>query len=569
MKFAKSSNKFLAVLLAMTLVFSSFGGFFTFAEETAEEETVIYILHTNDMHGRVEYGKYDGMGFDKVAALVNQFRAENDNVLLFDAGDVAHGMPIATVSEGALVMNVMNVMGYDAMVPGNHDFNYGSDRLLELAEMADFPILAANLDVTETGESFLEGYKIIEVAGLKIGVFGLTTPETLFKSHPKNTEGLTFVDPVASAKKMVEMLEPQTDLIVALSHLGLDESSAVNETSKGVAEQVEGIDLIVDGHSHTELPEGLLVNDTLIVQAKEYNKFVGLVKITIDAEGNATMEASLLTKDEGVALDADPEVRAAIDAEVAKQAEMLAEVVGKTSVDLQGAREYVRTGETNLGNFLADAMKWKAGADVALTNGGGIRDSVAAGDITREDLIKVAPFGNLVQAISVSGENLLAALNNGASGYPSAHGAMAHVSGITYTIDPTKPVGERVLNVMINGEKLDLEKMYSVATNDFIAAGGDKYSMFADAEVLGEYGVLDGAMIEYLEEKGTIAPQVEGRITVLPAETEEYYTIMAGDFLWKIARAHNTTWEELAMRNRLNNPHLIYAGAKLVVPVNE
>lgn len=568
MKFAKGSRKLLALLMIMTLVFTSFGSFAEEAEttEVVAEDTVIHIIHTNDMHGRVEYGKYDGMGFDRVAAIVNKFRAENDNVLLLDAGDVTHGMPVSTLTEGKIVVDVMNAMAYDAMVPGNHDFNYGSERLVELDGIANFPILAANVKVKETGEDLLTPYIIKEIGGLKVGIFGLATPETLFKSHPENTKGLEFVNPVESAQAMVTMLAPKTDMIIALSHLGLDESTIANESSKGVAEAVEGIDLIVDGHSHTELAEGLLVGDTLIVQAKEYNKFVGSVTVTVTPEGEKTLVASLIGKEDGMALEADADIRALIDTETEALSTILGEVVGQTEVELVGAREFVRTGETNLGNFLTDALKWKAGAEVALTNGGGIRDSISIGDITREDLIKVAPFGNLVESRKITGAGLLAALNNGASGYPSTHGAFAHVSGITYVIDPNKAVGERVQDVMVNGEALDLERMYNVATNDFLAGGGDNYSMFDGTEKTGEFGVMDGAMIDYIATMTKIAPKLEDRITILPMKENETYVVVAGDFLWKIAKAHNTTWQALAELNELEDANFILEGQELMVP---
>jgi 5'-nucleotidase len=567
MKFVKRSQKFLAVLMVLTLILSSFGSATLFAEETGEE-TVIYILHTNDMHGRIETGSYDGMGFDRIATLINNFKAENDNVIVLDAGDAFHGMPAATIDEGESVVKIMSAMGYQAMAPGNHDFNYGQERLLELNEMAEFPILAANVKVKETGEDFLKPYEIWDIAGLKVGVFGLATPETLFKSHPNNTLGLEFINPVEAAQEMVTLLEPQTDMIIALTHLGLDESSEMNETSKGVAEAVEGIDLIVDGHSHTELEEGLIVNGALIVMAKEYNKYLGVVKVTIDAEGNKTLDASLIGKDVAMELDADPDVRAVIDAQAEVTSVLLDEVVGQTTVKLEGTRENVRTGETNLGNILTDALKWKSGAEAAITNGGGIRTSVEIGEFTRGDIIAVAPFGNLVVSKLLSGEAIKLALENGASGYPSAHGAFAHVSGIKYTIDPNMAVGERIKDVMINGEALDLERMYNVATNDFLAAGGDKYTMLEGTETTGEFGVMDGALIEYINQLDVVAPEVEGRITILPMDEPETatYVVVAGDVLWKIARAYGTTWEALAETNALENPNLILIGQELMVP---
>jgi len=525
------------------------------------------------MHGRIETGSFDGMGFDRIAALVKQFREENENVLFLDAGDTIHGMPAATIDQGESVIKIMNAMGYDAMVPGNHDFNYGKDRLLELEKIANFPLLAANLKVVATGKDFVKPYEIFELAGLKIGVFGLATPETLFKSHPDNTVGLEFIDPVKAAQEMVTLLRPQVDILIALAHLGIDESTKVNESSIGVAQNVEGIDLIIDGHSHDVLEEGLVVNDTLIVMAGEYNKFLGSVKITVDAQGVIALEASLITKEEGMALEPDPEVRAVIDAQAEINSAILNEVVGSTTTRMEGAREFVRTQETNLGNILTDAMKWISGADVAITNGGGMRTSIEIGDITRGNIISVAPFGNLVKSISVSGENLKLALENGASGYPSAHGAFAHVSGIEYTIDPNKAVGERILNIKINGQPLNLTKMYTVATNDFMAAGGDKYTMFKDAPTVGEFGVMDGALIAYINQLATVAPKLEGRITILPivevVEEQITYTVVAGDVLWRIARKFQTTWQKIAELNELKNPNLIFPGQIFMIPLAE
>ncbi len=250
----------------------------------AEEGNVVKltIVHTNDVHSRVTGNDNDLIGYARLATLVKELR-EAGNLILLDAGDTTHGLPIATVSNGESIIRLMNQIGYDAMVPGNHDFNYGYERLVELNEMADFPILAANV-VKEDETRDLQEYTIIEIDGLKVGIFGLTTQETTYKSNPKNTEGLEFRDPVAVAEEMVVKLEEEgVDLIIALAHIGVDEESHPKATD--VAERVEGIDIIVDGHSHTKLDEGKLVGDTLIVQAGEHLKNIGLVDIEfVDGE---------------------------------------------------------------------------------------------------------------------------------------------------------------------------------------------------------------------------------------------------------------------------------------------
>jgi 5'-nucleotidase len=300
-------------------------------EPAAEEEVLISIVHTNDTHARVEAGSYDGMGLDKVATIVNNVKAANPNTLVLDAGDALHGQTIATLVEGESIIKIFNEIGYDAMTAGNHDFNYGKERLLELADMANFPILGANV-YKANYENFLPEYVIKEVGGVKVGIFGLATPETKFKSHPKNTEGLEFFDSVIIGKLMVAKLQDKADVIVALSHLGLDQSST--ERSDLIAEYVDGIDLIVDGHSHTVLEEGMMVGDTMIVQAGEYDKNVGRVDILVKNGKVSSMTAKLITKEEGEALEADPGVVAIVE-EIKEANDLITEeFVSENSIEL-------------------------------------------------------------------------------------------------------------------------------------------------------------------------------------------------------------------------------------------
>lgn len=564
----KRMNVFLSIILFVSLLLPIQ---VTKAEESPTDVTTITILHTNDVHARVEEGKYDGMGFAKISTLVSQYEEKNPNTLLLDAGDIFHGKTIATLVEGESIAEIMNLIGYDAMVAGNHDFNYGYERLLELDEIANFPILGANIR-KEDDTQLLSPYTIIEVDGIEVGIFGLASPETTYKTHPKNVEGLTFTDPVKEAETIVSELEGKTDVIIALSHLGMDESSEY--TSIRVAEEVEGIDLIVDGHSHTTLEEGKLVGDTLIVSAGEYGKNLGVVDLTFENGNLVNKTASLVTKAEAENVEEDPKVLDFVNSIKEEQNVILSEVIGTTSVNLDGERSLVRTGETNLGNLITDSMLDVTGADVAITNGGGIRASIDTGEITKGEVIEVLPFSNYIVTKTVKGSDIKAALEHGVSAYPESNGAFPQVAGMTFSIDSAKPVGERVTSLLVQGQPIDLNKDYVLATNDFMAAGGDNYTMFADDPITNEYPALDEALISYIKNKETVSPKAEGRITVVeqkpeteskPTTTE--YIVKSGDVLWKIAKKYNTTWQYLQELNGLVNPNLIFPGQKIIVPV--
>jgi 5'-nucleotidase / UDP-sugar diphosphatase len=510
MAFMKKS--FIGLLSTLVVLFGFSGTFSAQAEETATSKTIT-ILHTNDTHAKVESSD-GGMGFAKLATLIKQLEKENPNTLLLDAGDTFHGTPFATLEQGESIAQIFNKLGYDGLSAGNHDFNYGADRLLELKDIVEFPIISANIRYKADNSLFLEPYTIKEIDGIKLGIFGLTTPETHYKTNPKNVEELNFTDPVEEAKAMVEKLEAEgADIIIALTHLGIDESST--DTSIRVAEGAPGIDLIVDGHSHSTLVEGQEAGeDTLIVSAGEHTKNLGVVDLTFEGTNLVDIDAKLITQEEAEDVQEDTEVRALIDSIGEGQDVLLSEIVGETSVDLEGAREYVRTGETNLGNLLTDAMVAATGADVALTNGGGIRASIPKGKITKGQVIDVLPFGNYVVTKKVTGADLKAALEHGTSDYPNSKGAFPHVSGVTFEIDINASAGNRVKNLKVGEEPVDLSKEYVLATNDFMAIGGDDYTMLADGELLNEYAALDEILIAYIQENSPVNPTIENRITL-------------------------------------------------------
>ena len=459
------------------------------------------IVHTNDTHSRIEEGNYDGMGFAKISAKINELRTAlgKENVLVLDAGDTLHGIPLSTVSKGEGIVKLLNAIGYDAMTPGNHDFNYGQDRLLELSKSMHFPLISANIKKAD-GTTLLSPYTIKEINGVKVGIFGLSTPETTYKTHPNNVKGLTFEDPSKTAAAMVKELEGKTDMIIALSHLGIDEGSTY--TSEKVAKDVPGIDLIIDGHSHTALPEGKKVNETLIVQAGEYDKNLGIVNVTVTEDPKITLAPSLYTKEDAAKATPD-EKMVKLAAELKVNFDTLtSEKVGVTPIKLEGEREKVRTSQTNMGDLITNAMLDATGADIALTNGGGIRASIEAGDITKKDIINVLPFGNYIVTMNVTGEEILKALEVGVAKYPAAEGCFPQTGGMTFVLNASNPAGSRITNVTIGGKLLDKTKTYSLATNDFLAAGGDGYMVLKEKPITGEFSALDEAVISYIKAKG-------------------------------------------------------------------
>jgi len=530
----------------------------------------ITILHTNDTHSRVVEGEYDGIGFAKLSTMFKQFKAQNPNTLILDAGDTFHGQPVATLVRGESIAKLMNIMGYDAMTPGNHDFNYGYQRLLELDEITNFPILSANVKTVD-GTRVLPPYVIKEVEGIKIGIVGLSTPETAYKTHPKNVAGLKFTDPVEEARVMASELKEKVDVMVVLGHLGMDPSS--QDTSIKLAQAVPEIDLIVDGHSHTTLNEGMMVGNTLIVSAGEYDKNLGTVQLTFEGNKLIGKQAKLVTKEEAKQTSDDQDVLKTINGILAEHKLILSQVIGKTAVKLEGERERVRKGETNLGNLIADAIISESGADVAIVNGGGIRASIEAGTITKGQIINVLPFGNFIVTKKVKGADIKAALENGLKSYPELSGGFPHVSGIKYTIDPSKSAGEKVTGIIFKGNPLDLNQDYILAINDFMASGGDGYTMLADDAIVNEYPALDEIVINYIQAKQVVEPLVEGRfvekqaIGIGPTIDPAIYIVKPGDVLYRIAKQFDTTWQKLQELNKLKNPHLIFPGQKIIVPV--
>ncbi|MBR8660560.1 5'-nucleotidase C-terminal domain-containing protein [Brevibacillus sp. NL20B1] len=470
--------------------------------------THITIAHTNDTHGHIqEDASLKEFGFAKIATLLKEWRQENENFLLIDAGDTFQGTVFVNQFKGESVVPILNHLGYDVMAAGNHEFDFGYEQLLKLRDMLKYPIISANVFKADGTEFLVPTYKA-EIGGKKFAFVGFVAEDTPILTHPDNVKGLTFKNPVEVAKVVVPQLKKEADHVIVVSHVGI-------EVDREIAKNVPGIDLIVGGHSHTPLKTPEVVNGTYIVQDWEYGKSLGRADLYYLGKELVAFSGGLKEYDESV--QADPEVEKLVQEIVSKIDEVMGVVIAKSEVDLDGDRSLVRKKETNVGNLVADIMleRTKAikghEADVALINGGGIRTQLKAGDITKKDLYTLLPFPNTLTVIEVTGEELKKALENGVSQVEEGAGRFPQISGMSFTYNPKKPAGERVVEVKVGGQPLDLKKTYKVATNDFIAAGGDGYESFNKPGFntgLTLYTIVEEALIN----NKTVNPKVEGRI---------------------------------------------------------
>jgi len=464
----------------------------------------ITVLHTNDMHARVQSTDDEGktIGLDWLAGAIWAQKGADEDTLVLDAGDTFHGTTLINLSRGANMAMLMNLSGFDAMTPGNHDFNFGSQRLVELARMLNFPVLSANLMDKERKQYIFRPYKSYDFNGVKVAVLGLTTPETAYKTNPINVKEVSFTDPVAAAKELVPRLRATHDVVIGLMHMGIDKSSVV--TSEQIAKEVPGFDLIIDGHSHSFLPKGMKTGKTIICQTGWHGYDLGRVELVVKNHKIKKIQAALLDRQgvEKLAQKPDEGVQQALQ-EINLQTEKEKNaVVGESPRELKAERQVVRTSESELGNLTADALRQATGADVALINGGGLRTSLPQGQITKGMVLDIFPFNNRVVTLAVDGKTLKSALELSVQHLPATYGGFLCVSGLSFWVDTKAPAGKRVYEVKVQGSPLADDKNYSVATNDFIAAGGDGYTMLKEAKVTGEYGPLEDIFSNYLQTNG-------------------------------------------------------------------
>ncbi|NLC25603.1 MAG: multifunctional 2',3'-cyclic-nucleotide 2'-phosphodiesterase/5'-nucleotidase/3'-nucleotidase [Fastidiosipila sp.] len=482
------------LLLALTMVFTLMP-----LAVNAQAEKELIILHTNDVHGSVEADETH-IGYANYKNVIKDVKAKNDHVLVVDAGDASQGTNFASLNDGADVITVLNMLPLDAFTPGNHEFDYSKESALANYAASTFPWYASNVTYEDSGNLVFKAGEVLDKNGLKVGVFGLATPETKFKADPRNTLGLKFADTVAANvaianAEVAKLKAGGAEIIVLLSHLGTDAESTVKSTD--IAAAVEGIDIIIDGHSHSPHSESGPSGKSFIASGADGLLNIG--KATVTTGGKVKSE--VITKAQAVGYGQDSAIAQTIATLLEGQEAILGIVIGKTAVELDGTRGNNRTGETNLGNLITDAMRLASGADVVITNGGGIRASIEVGEITVGDVFTVLPFGNAMTVIKVTGQDIIDALNHGTKSYPGEAGGFPHVSGMSYEIAVGYGwVPNMVTNVKVNGEPLVKTKEYTLASNDFMAVGGDGYTMFEGKEQLALYGSLALIVEQYIAE---------------------------------------------------------------------
>ena len=534
----------LSVVMTLTLLVSS-----AWADEPKPLDGKTVILHTNDVHGSIEL-------YAKVAAMKDDYEARGAQVILADAGDYSQGTVYVSVNKGKDAVTMMNAAGYDVATIGNHEFDYGYAQLKSNLDSAAFKVVCAN--VLQDGSPVFDAYTMINKGGVQVAFVGLETPEAQTKANPALIQGLTFLagdEMYAAVQTQVDAARTAgADIVIVLTHLGVDSSSEPN-TSYDLYKKVNGIDFIIDGHSHTVMtkgPEGEPIQSTgtalnnigviTIDNATKKIESNELIPIwhTEEVDGKEVTVYDYTKSDETVANAA----KAIIDPIDADYDQKFAE----SAVDLNGAKAPGnRTEETNLGDLITDAMMWaiktKApGVDmnnaVAITNGGGIRAAIAKGDITKKDVNTVLPFGNTLAVVYVKGSELLEALEVSTYCTPKSLGGFPQFAGMEVELntaceydanDTTYPgstyFGPKSINRItiktVNGKAFDKDATYAVITNDFLAAGGDTYYAFAAAQTQFDTGLpLDEILMEYItvELNGVVtdkyaAPQ--GRLTIV------------------------------------------------------
>lgn len=533
-------RKFLSVLLAMAMVLSltvtSFAAD-TAADAKAEMAGKTVILHTNDVHGAVE-------GYAYIAQLKADYEAKGAEVILVDAGDFSQGTTYVSSTKGADAVTMMNAAGYDVVTLGNHEFDYGYAQLKENMSKAKFKVVCADVFNEDGTPIFDASYTYTTKSGVKVGFFGMETPETQTKASPALIKGLTFADKDAFTKAAADQVAAlkDADVVICLAHLGVDAESAPYRSTDLYA-AVKGIDFIIDGHSHTVMTKG--EKGEPIQSTGTAFKNIGV--IVIDNASKKIESNSLYEIKEDTAKDAT--VAAAAKVIVDRVNNEYGVKFATSKVELNGAKapNGNRDVETNNGDLITDAMRWKVLQNkdgltvnedhvVAITNGGGIRAAIAKGDVTKKDINTVLPFGNTVAVVYVTGEQLLEALEASTFSTPTAVGGFPQVSGINFTIhtgkaydknDTTYPestyYGPKTINRVVinsvNGKEFKANEVYAVVTNNFCAAGGDTYYAFKAASAQFDTGIpLDEAVMEYVtkELKGVIGEQYaapQGRVT--------------------------------------------------------
>ncbi len=583
----------------------------------------LIILHSNDVHGAIG-------GYAKMTGLRSAYEKMGAEVLMADAGDFSQGDPYINTTEGLDAVAMMNAAGYDLAIPGNHDFDYGAEQFLKNVEKADFPIICAN--IPNISESVLKPRIIFNSQlGINVGFFGIDTPETMAKTDPRLIAGYTFLsgsELYGCAQEQIDLLKDEgADIVIALTHLGVDQETVLSgNSSLNLYEETTGIDLILDGHSHTVMTGGQ--NGEPIQSTGTKFAYIGVV--VVDKSGKIE-DHYLLSADN---IPGDPSVESAAGEIEARVDAEYQQVIAESEVTFEGTKENNRSRETNSGDLITDALLWYIGNNtellsvpmdhvIALVNGGSIRDSIPEGDITKKNINTVFPFGNTVSIVSVTGNELLEVLEASTFCTPDTVGGYPQTAGIKFRVDTTKEYDEGELYPnstyhscllytspsveSIGGRPFDASETYTVVTNNFVTDGGDTMYLFGTKEAIETGEPIDELLTAYISDGlgGVLTEERYGKVrgdqTIILASDqpsasddsitggeaadagendavdrnsnadEEIYIVKKNDNLWKIARLYygsGIRWPLIYERNRdvISDPSRIYIGQELVIP---
>ncbi len=564
----KVQKRFIALLMTFTMIFSI--AIPVAAEETASEAKVIEVLGFNDFHGALKEGSKD-LGYAKLVGYINEYKMENPNTIVVSAGDNYNGTAISNLTLGEPVNEMFKSVGLVASAVGNHEFDWGPDLMPTWAEQGDFTFLASNIYDTATDEpvDWASPYLFTEVDGVSIALIGIATPETAFKSLASSVEGLEFREPAVAAQYWVDFLEAGSaeegvpDVIIALTHLGAfqgsygtDITEAVSGEAAVMAAATTGIDAIVTGHTHQSVAG--YVNGVAIVQGYKQGRSLSHMTITVDGDDVTVVPEVLALFKEKDTITEDAAAKASYDAWDTELAPVMNEVVGVAAAEITHDRYADTIGPSELGKWVCEIMAEATDSQIAFQNGGGLRDSIFAGEVTMGWLYKIMPYDNTMYTMEITGAEVLANVEHGLGNVDVGNGAF---SGLNVRYDADQEFGSRVISITLeDGSALDMDAYYTVVVNNFQATGGDNY-MFEDGmNIVDTYIPVRDVMENAIAADG-IADSVVDYATELDA-----YTIQSGDFLWKIAKKFGTTYQELGTLNQLKNVNMIYEGDMLYVP---
>ena len=508
----------------------------------------VTILYTNDFHSAFNpipaywlKGSPKLGGAAHLSTLINQIRRRDTTVFLFDTGDMFTGM-LSNVTRGEALMEMMMSMNYDAMAIGNHEFDYGSDNFERQMNRVSFPVLGANIFYKGTNHRYSRPYTIIERNGIRLGVIGIIGQDARSVALPSGVTGLDFLDPIPVVRDLVKELKPEVDLIVVLAHQGKTgpqqtDAEARPEVQRDFDEdirlcgEVEGIDVFVGGHAHRGIEKPFVhpKTGTLIVQTYGYGTRLGYLKLRLKGRKVISHEGSLL-KVWSDRLAPDPAVAAKIKRYMQRAAPQIGKVVGRLKARL--VRDY--NSESSLGSFVADVLREASGADIAFENAGGLRADLPAGEVTNGNVLDALPFLNSLVVCDMTGAQIREVLEQGLS----LERGLIQVSGLRATYDLSRPIRSRLIAFQIGDRPVDDQKTYRVATNSFIAQGGDLYQTFPQVKQADTAKSLSDVVMEYLQQHGEVHPPKMGRlILVTPTAPEK----KAKSVLKRGAQLHEAT----------------------------